>query len=202
MTPLTHSTPHVHFNIQAGPGSNKSLVLGSLDWELQPGTICTLGRHTENKAQQHKLILKSKVVSRQHAEIWMEKDKVYIRDIGSSSGTFLNATRLSPRNTVSEPYLLHDGDSLRIGTTYHDSHHDDYRCIIFLIRISLRPSLNQYSTETCCICIHPLKTSQALFVTPCGHLFHYKCSLPLLQKSYKFQCPICRSISNLDKDID
>eukprot|EP00842_Homolaphlyctis_polyrhiza_P001967 jgi/Hompol1/2771/HPOL_002307-RA len=38
----------------------------------------------------------SKVVSRLHAEMWVKESQIYIKDIGSSSGTFLNKLRLSP----------------------------------------------------------------------------------------------------------
>src|SRR6185437_761084 len=49
----------------------------------------------------------SKVLSRQHAEIWAERNgKVWIRDVKSSNGTFVNGQRLSPENRESEPHEL------------------------------------------------------------------------------------------------
>ena len=39
---------------------------------------------------------KSKVVSRNHAELWMKNGQIYVKDSGSSSGAFLNGMRLSP----------------------------------------------------------------------------------------------------------
>lgn len=58
----------------------------------------------------------SKVLSRQHAEIWAERSgKIYIRDIKSSNGTFVNGTRLSPENRDSEPHELQTSDHLELG---------------------------------------------------------------------------------------
>ena len=58
----------------------------------------------------------SKVLSRQHAEVWADRTgKVWIRDIKSSNGTFVNAFRLSPENRDSEPHELREGDTLELG---------------------------------------------------------------------------------------
>jgi hypothetical protein len=59
----------------------------------------------------------SKVLSRQHAEVWAEKatNKVWIRDIKSSNGTFVNGQRLSPENQDSEAHELHTEDVLELG---------------------------------------------------------------------------------------
>lgn len=59
----------------------------------------------------------SKVLSRQHAEIWAEKvsGRVWIRDIKSSNGTFVNGIRLSQENRDSEPRELRAEDILELG---------------------------------------------------------------------------------------
>ncbi|KXH27784.1 hypothetical protein CNYM01_06688 [Colletotrichum nymphaeae SA-01] len=58
----------------------------------------------------------SKVLSRQHAEIWADRTgKIYIRDVKSSNGTFVNGTRLSQENRESEPHELQTGDHLELG---------------------------------------------------------------------------------------
>jgi hypothetical protein len=58
----------------------------------------------------------SKVLSRQHAEIWADRQgKIWIRDVKSSNGTFVNATRLSQENRESEPHELQTGDHLELG---------------------------------------------------------------------------------------
>lgn len=59
----------------------------------------------------------SKVLSRQHAEVWAEKGtgKVWIRDIKSSNGTFVNGQRLSPENQDSDAQELKAKDILELG---------------------------------------------------------------------------------------
>lgn len=59
----------------------------------------------------------SKVLSRQHAEVWAEKGtgKVWIRDIKSSNGTFVNGQRLSPENQDSDAQELRSEDVLELG---------------------------------------------------------------------------------------
>lgn len=58
----------------------------------------------------------SKVLSRQHAEVWADRSgKIWIRDIKSSNGTFVNGSRLSPENRESEPHELQSQDHLELG---------------------------------------------------------------------------------------
>ncbi|KIM73638.1 hypothetical protein PILCRDRAFT_35884, partial [Piloderma croceum F 1598] len=48
----------------------------------------------------------SKVSSQQHAEVWEENAKIYIKDMKSSNGNFINSKRLSLDGLESEPYEL------------------------------------------------------------------------------------------------
>ena len=58
----------------------------------------------------------SKVLSRSHAEIWADRaGKVWIKDVKSSNGTFVNSTRLSLENRESEPHQLREHDLLELG---------------------------------------------------------------------------------------
>ena len=52
----------------------------------------------------------SKVLSRQHAEFWEENGKIFIRDVKSSNGTFINAERLSAEGVESDPFELKTDD--------------------------------------------------------------------------------------------
>lgn len=62
----------------------------------------------------------SKVLSRAHAEVWTDTaGNVFIRDIQSSNGTFLNGRRLSAEGQVSEPVVLQTGDVLVCAYTTH-----------------------------------------------------------------------------------
>ncbi|KAG2346483.1 hypothetical protein BDR05DRAFT_857199, partial [Suillus weaverae] len=55
-----------------------------------------------------------KVLSRIHAEIWSDNGKIYIKDTKSSSGTFLNHSRLSLAGSESAPHQLKDGDIVQL----------------------------------------------------------------------------------------
>ena len=57
----------------------------------------------------------SKVLSRQHAEVWEENGKILIRDVKSSNGTFINGERLSAEGMESEPYDLKTDDIVEFG---------------------------------------------------------------------------------------
>jgi FHA domain len=58
----------------------------------------------------------SKVLSRAHAEVWADRiGKIWIRDVKSSNGTFVNGQRLSPENRDSEPHELREHDTLELG---------------------------------------------------------------------------------------
>lgn len=59
----------------------------------------------------------SKVVSRDHAEIYERDGKVYVCDTGSKTGTFLNERQLS-RDLA---YELNNGDMLRLGANLSDT---------------------------------------------------------------------------------
>src|SRR5262245_23452916 len=55
------------------------------------------------------IYLSALAVSRQHARILHENDTYYVEDLGSSNGTWLNGSRISERE------LLTEGDMLTIG---------------------------------------------------------------------------------------
>ncbi|KAF2007344.1 hypothetical protein P154DRAFT_420272 [Amniculicola lignicola CBS 123094] len=80
--------------------------------------VLRIGRQTNNKTIPTPLngYFDSKVLSRQHAEIWAERNgKISIRDVKSSNGTFVNGARLSQENRDSDPHELHEQDVLELG---------------------------------------------------------------------------------------
>ncbi|MCJ1356475.1 MAG: hypothetical protein MMC33_006470 [Icmadophila ericetorum] len=80
--------------------------------------ILRIGRQTNAKTvpTPNNGYFDSKVLSRQHAEVWADRNgKIWIRDVKSSNGTFVNGTRLSPENKESEPHGLRDHDVLELG---------------------------------------------------------------------------------------
>ncbi|KAI1437001.1 hypothetical protein GGR50DRAFT_159245 [Xylaria sp. CBS 124048] len=115
--PMTESLP---------PGNPPVLYLVSLNGTFERKTIAVpfqpdslrIGRQTNPKTAPTSVngFFDSKVLSRQHAEIWADRQgKIWIRDIKSSNGTFVNGTRLSQENRESEPHELQTGDHLELG---------------------------------------------------------------------------------------
>ncbi|MCJ1381474.1 hypothetical protein MMC17_004585 [Xylographa soralifera] len=80
--------------------------------------ILRIGRQTNAKTVPTPVngYFDSKVLSRQHAEVWADRSgKIWIRDVKSSNGTFVNGVRLSPENRDSEPHELREHDTLELG---------------------------------------------------------------------------------------
>jgi len=99
-----------------------------------------IGRYSNNKTVPSPVngYFDSKVLSRAHAEVWYENDKVYIKDIKSSNGTFINGTRLSPESQESEPFELHNEDVVDFGIDIltddnKDILHRRVACRVFLV---------------------------------------------------------------------
>ncbi|HEY4328246.1 MAG TPA: FHA domain-containing protein [Phycisphaerae bacterium] len=63
----------------------------------------TIGRNGESEIQ-----VSLGVISRRHCELTVKDDKIKIRDLGSSNGTYVNNKRVQQSN-------LHAGDTLTVG---------------------------------------------------------------------------------------
>lgn len=72
---------------------------------------------------------KSKVVSRKHCEFSFVNGQWFIRDVASSSGTFLNHIRLSPPNTESKQFPVKDGDIIQLGIDFRGGEEMIFRCV-------------------------------------------------------------------------
>lgn len=72
---------------------------------------------------------KSKVVSRRHCEFWCSNGQWYIKDVKSSSGTFLNHIRLSQPSVESKPFPVNDGDVVQLGIDFRGGEEMIFRCV-------------------------------------------------------------------------
>ncbi|KAJ3221834.1 hypothetical protein HK099_003056 [Clydaea vesicula] len=172
----------------------------------------------------------SKVVSRAHAEFSIKDGLIWIRDIGSSSGTFINKNRLSPTTKESKPFQVKEGDIIQFGVDYKGKPDDIYKsitirigfydqswvherlkksnplkfrnCLISLLNSTKEgeQSLEDQTAE-CCICFDETGAFQALFIAPCSHCYHYKCVAAIIVQSAMFQCPLCRQVANLTASV-
>lgn len=88
---------------------------------------------------------KSKVVSRKHCEFLYVNGQWNLKDVGSSSGTFLNHMRLSQPNMVSRLYPIKDGDIVQLGIDFRGGEEMIFRCV--RIRIECNRSWQQKPNE-------------------------------------------------------
>ncbi|KAK6194300.1 hypothetical protein LQW54_011574 [Pestalotiopsis sp. IQ-011] len=104
-----------------------------------------VGRYSEREQQQivpantpsaAPVGFKSKVVSRRHCEFWHEDGKWYIKDVSSSSGTFLNHVRLSPPGNESKPFPVNDGDIVQLGIDFRGGEEMIFRCVKMRIELN------------------------------------------------------------------
>ncbi|KAG5653877.1 hypothetical protein H0H81_009699 [Sphagnurus paluster] len=84
---------------------------------LIQGQHVKIGRQTNAKTApgERNGYFDSKVLSRQHAEVWEDKSKIFIKDVKSSNGTFINGERLSIEGQESEPFELKSDDIVEFG---------------------------------------------------------------------------------------
>lgn len=117
--PLSGDTGDTSKRTRPEGGSFKTLLLtieegGCIELPLSKEVV--LGRLDPSRAIFPDVDLTSdegidKGVSRRHARISRREDQVFIEDLNSLNGTFLNATRLVPE----VPYPIKDGDQIQLG---------------------------------------------------------------------------------------
>lgn len=113
-----------------------------------------IGRQTNTKTVpgERNAYFDSKVLSRTHAEIWEQGGKVsaespqpidtqiFIKDVKSSNGTFINGVRLSPEGVESDPYQLNSEDMVVSLWRAISSSHDRSLVSILSARTTARSS--------------------------------------------------------------
>lgn len=88
-------TGHALLVVQRGPGSGSRFLLDS--------DVVYAGRHPESE-----IFLDDVTVSRNHALLVRRGEEVYIDDLGSLNGTYVNRQRI-------ESQKLEDGDEIQVG---------------------------------------------------------------------------------------
>lgn len=200
-------------------------------------SVIRVGRYSERDSQPEipanspsaaPVGFKSKVVSRKHCELWCKDSQWYIKDVKSSSGTFLNRIRLSQPNTESKPFKIKDGDIIQLGIDFRGGEEMIFRCVKIRVECNRgwQQALNNFNKQThqrlrnlakkresdtasthtseCSICLMSIAPCQSLFVAPCSHVWHYKCIRPILNGPTwpNFLCPNCRAVADLEADVE
>ena len=134
-------TPHI--DIRA---SREALTFSPIERVLRSGNeVIRVGRYSERDNQPNArdpsgsntapVGFKSKVVSRRHCEFWYDNGQWFVKDVKSSSGTFLNHIRLSAPGAESRAFPLYDGDVLQLGIDFKGGEEPIFRCV--KIRVEL-----------------------------------------------------------------
>ncbi|KAI4230167.1 MAG: hypothetical protein L6R36_000280 [Xanthoria steineri] len=239
----SHELPSIRLVPHEDPRANRpSLTFPPMARTLpSDDSIIRVGRYSERDAAPNPppnvpsaapVGFKSKVVSRKHCEFWCQNGQWYIKDVKSSSGTFLNHIRLSQPSLESRPFPVKDGDVVQLGIDFRGGEEMIFRCVKIRVECNRgwQKALNSFNVAThkrllgkphlkkdadadatsaqsseCAICLMSIAPCQALFVAPCSHVWHYKCIRPILNdhKTFpSFLCPNCRAVADLDADVD
>ena len=105
------------------PNGNSVIRVGRYSERDSPPIV-----HT-NQPSNAPVGFKSKVVSRRHCEFWCSNGQWYIKDVKSSSGTFLNHIRLSQPGVESGPWPVSDGDVIQLGIDFRGGEEMIFRCV-------------------------------------------------------------------------
>ncbi len=143
---MAHQLPSIRFSAHQDPRAQRpSLVFSPMSRILPTGKeTIKVGRYSErdnhptqaaNVPSSAPVGFKSKVVSRRHCEFWCSGGRWFIKDVKSSSGTFLNHIRLSSPGTESRPFPVNDGDIVQLGIDFKGGEEMIFRCV--KIRVEL-----------------------------------------------------------------
>ncbi|GMG21171.1 unnamed protein product [Ambrosiozyma monospora] len=126
--PVQELQKHIHVLKLASPGSAPSEYLKILSIPNAPESL-KIGRQNTPKAT-NKItdgFFDSRVLSRNHAELYMKNNVLYLKDLKSSNGTFINDEKLEPF----KEYHLKIGDKIDLGTTLESQvAHKKITCIV------------------------------------------------------------------------
>jgi hypothetical protein len=95
-----------------GRGRHSALVLQIVEPAAQAGRSFDVGEElTVGRAAGCQVTLDDTYVSQLHARVFTRDGQVFVEDLGSTNGTYLN------KRKVSGPMVLKRGDQLQIGST-------------------------------------------------------------------------------------
>ncbi|KAI8991674.1 hypothetical protein BDF20DRAFT_845779 [Mycotypha africana] len=248
---------------------SKSFIFRIINCKLISGKLLCFGRYSDIYINETRLSdnnttlvhFQSKVVSRNHCEIYVDNDgKVFLRDTKSSTGTFLNHIKVGSED---EPKELQHNDIIQLGENFQNGTEEQYRAVKMKVDLSIvdpfvqqqkaftfqtqtfdafRRQLSQHQgyikeindllatdekkeepsivtntvinanhklsnismtdLDECCICLADMVPCQSIFLSPCSHAFHFRCIRPLLKSYPGFQCPLCRTYSDLEDSME
>ena len=160
--PSLHLTPH-----QDPRSSRPSLNFNPISRTLPSHTsVIRIGRYSDRDGPPElsttgagpsdaPVGFKSKVVSRRHCEFSCVNSQWFVRDVKSSSGTFLNHIRLSQPGVESKPYPLNDGDVVQLGIDFKGGEETIFRCVKIRVELNRgwQKGLNNFKYVYCLLTV-------------------------------------------------
>lgn len=106
---------------------------------MEPNVEVKIGRAVaRNKVSETNAIFDCKVLSRNHAVLWYSDGKFFLKDTGSSNGTFINNQRLSQTTSESEPFEVSSGDIVQFGVdVMENARKETHGCIVATLKLFL-----------------------------------------------------------------
>jgi hypothetical protein len=85
-------------------------VIESASSDFKPGDSLALGREKLlGRGEASDILIRDSFASHRHALIFFKKGQYFLKDLGSTNGTFLNEVK------IDRPAVLADGDIIKIG---------------------------------------------------------------------------------------
>ena len=100
------------FHYQVGTARRKSHKVKS--------DVCSIG-----SARSNDLSLDTRKIGKRHAELRMRSDGIYLKDLGSMSGSWVNRDRVVEHGPLSE------FDEIVIGDVYITLNEQSYNCLLY-----------------------------------------------------------------------
>ncbi|CCC68783.1 hypothetical protein NCAS_0B06990 [Naumovozyma castellii] len=214
--------------------TTSGLIFPKIIRRAGPGSQLLIGRCVDQyykvtkglPEKYHPIVFKSRVVSRVHACLKVDMNgRWYLSDAASSSGTFVNGSRMAKPNTVSDDIMLTDRITcVQLGKTMDGTTEEHLRCVKMKIELndSWKLPKTQFSTnafknvkkvlfsgdepnatDNCSLCLSKITEGKPIFISPCSHHWHYKCVKDLITVEYPFFfCPTCKNQFDLESTSD
>ncbi|CAG8606406.1 14636_t:CDS:2, partial [Acaulospora morrowiae] len=143
-SPVLNSPPNTSNITLVLESSNDAFQTKKID--LTEGVSVKIGRTTNKNTAPTETngYFDSKVLSRTHAEVWTENGKVYIKDLRSSNGTFVNGRRISAESKESEAVELNNYDILEFGI---DINNEDRKLMFSKVTARVHISSSNFDTS-------------------------------------------------------
>ncbi|XP_031640152.1 sarcolemmal membrane-associated protein [Contarinia nasturtii] len=154
---------------------------------LEPRQEIKVGRSVpRSRVEDSNAIFDCKVLSRNHAIIWYTDGIFFIKDTGSSNGTFINSQRIKSN----EAYEISSGDVVQFGVdVIENSRKETHGCIIAVLKLITPDGIEKTSYQ------NPINPNSGSFD---NDIFRLK---QIMHESYLREILLEEKLVNLQKEV-